>query len=536
VKRRDAWLGLAALVSVGAYLGLSALRGAIGFPLDDAWIHQVYARNLAARGEFAFFAGQPSAGSTSPLWTILLSVGYLLRVDFRAWAYLLGIMLLGASAMIATRLFLIFDPSASRRTGFRFSIFDSRITDHASRIMLCFLLFLLFEWHLAWSAASGMEILLFVFLSLILLERFYARAPAWLLGLLAGLLTLTRPEGAVLAALVGGSLSLRGAILSERSESKDATKQSPPPALGIASQKTLAMTNGDPRLSAFIHVPMTFALGLAVVLTPYLLFNLATSGTIFPNTLYAKSAEYAVLFEQTPLILRWLQLLFVPFVGAQILLLPGVLYVVVTLARQRQWLALIPFAWVLLLPALYALRLPVAYQHGRYEMPVIPFIVLYGIWGTGALLARVQNWVVRTTWALSTATALIVFWILGAIQYATDVAIIDCEMAQTARWVAAHAPADAVIAAHDIGALGYYYDRPFIDLAGLATPEVIPFIRDEGRLREYLVSRQATFVIVFPGWYPAFDADPSFAPIYRTNCVVTRETGEKNMVVYRMVQ
>ena len=60
---------LAAIVSVLGYLGVSARGGPLGFPLDDAWIHQTYARNLGLRAEFSFVPGQPSAGSTSPLWS-----------------------------------------------------------------------------------------------------------------------------------------------------------------------------------------------------------------------------------------------------------------------------------------------------------------------------------------------------------------------------------------------------------------------------------------------------------------------------------
>src|SRR5690606_36632405 len=77
---------LAALV-VAAYLAASAAGGYVGFPLDDAWIHQTYARNLGQHGEFAFVLGQPSAGSTAPLWTALLAVGYAARLDYCAWAY-----------------------------------------------------------------------------------------------------------------------------------------------------------------------------------------------------------------------------------------------------------------------------------------------------------------------------------------------------------------------------------------------------------------------------------------------------------------
>jgi hypothetical protein len=486
---------LFAWVSASVYLGLAAVRGTVGFPLDDAWIHQVYARNLGTRLEFAFFAGQPSAGSTSPLWTMLLAIGYALGIDFRAWTYLVGIVLLAASAFIVSRF-----------------TFPSSFVFRLSSFIICPSSFLLLEWHLAWSAVSGMEILLFVFLSLLLVERFLARERAWVLGLLAGLLTLTRPEGIVLAALIGLGLLF------------DYTQH--------ASRITYCVLR-----TAYCVWRMACYVGtFALVMLPYLAFNWIVSGALLPNTFYAKAAEYAILFERAPFILRWLELLWIPFIGAQVLLVPGLMYIVIKLVMQRNWRALIPFAWIVLLPALYAARLPVAYQHGRYEMPVIPFIIVYGLWGTGALFERIQSWVIRTAWGISIVVTLVIFWVLGATQYATDVAIIDCEMVQTARWVAANAPPNAVIAAHDIGALGYYYPRPFIDLAGLVSPEVIPFIRDEARLREYLSSRQATWVIVFPDWYPSFDADSRFVPVYRTNCAITRAAGERNMVVYQIVR
>lgn len=503
MTRRNGVLFVIAIFSVSVTIALSAVRGTVGFPLDDAWIHQVYARNLGTQFEFSFFAGQPSAGSTSPLWTILLSIGYLLRVDFRAWAYFLGTLCLCGTALVGARL-----------AGKLFQVASSK--SRTQLLPFAFSLYILFEWHLVWSAASGMEILLFIFLSLILLERFYARERAWFVGLLAGLLTLTRPEGIVLAAMIAVGLGIR---------TLDADNRGLPP-----------INKNDPRLSAFIRVQIIYFLSIGIVLAPYIIFNLAAVGTILPNTFYAKSAEYAVLFEQSPLIARFFQLLVTPFIGAQILLIPGLIYIIVVLARKRQWLALIPFAWMIALPALYAVRLPVSYQLGRYEMPIIPFIVLYGIWGTAALFERLKSWVIRTAWTLSTAAVLVVFWGLGAAQYATDVSIVNCEMVGTARWVAANVPADAVVAAHDIGALGYYYNRPFIDLAGLATPEVIPFIRDEGRLRDFLFSRNTTFVVVFPDWYSTFSSDARFVPVFQTDCAVTREAGEKNMVVYRLVR
>ena len=59
----------------------------LGFPLDDAWIHQTYARNLGLHGVMAFSPGQPSTGSTSFAWTVLLAAGYLLKIPFFIWKF-----------------------------------------------------------------------------------------------------------------------------------------------------------------------------------------------------------------------------------------------------------------------------------------------------------------------------------------------------------------------------------------------------------------------------------------------------------------
>src|SRR5512134_2212235 len=91
-RRIDPWvvLAIASLIAVLSYLIASALIFRIGFPLDDSWIHLTYARNLAEHGEWAFRLGQPSAGSTAPLWTVLLSVGFLVGLAPYIWTYLLG--------------------------------------------------------------------------------------------------------------------------------------------------------------------------------------------------------------------------------------------------------------------------------------------------------------------------------------------------------------------------------------------------------------------------------------------------------------
>ena len=92
-------LGVIAALTLIAALACALFRPDWrGFPLDDAYIHLVYARNLAAGHGFAFNVGEPSIGTTSPLWTLLLAlIGALRLSDLRLPANLLTLLFFVAS-------------------------------------------------------------------------------------------------------------------------------------------------------------------------------------------------------------------------------------------------------------------------------------------------------------------------------------------------------------------------------------------------------------------------------------------------------
>lgn len=468
-----------ALASAILYLVSSALYYRTGFPLDDAWIHQTYARNLAWRGEWAFVPGQPSGGSTSPLWTMLLAIGYWLRLPFFAWTYLLETVFLWGAAWLGEMLLRQMLPTYRP-------------------VFPWFGAFLALEWHLAWAAVSGMEIVFFVFLTLLVfLLLFSARSHFLVVGLLIGLLVWVRPDG----------LTLLG------------------PALWVALFRPVAWRE---RLGSVLFL----LFGFALLFSFYLLFNLHLTGAIWPNTFYAKQAEYAV-YRQLPLLTRLGQQFFQPMIGAGLFLLPGVLWSLVQVIRSRRWDWLAVPLWLAGFLTLYALRLPVTYQHGRYAMPVLPLFALLGffgwLWLAGHLKKIAWRWratALLTFWALTLA-----FWGRGALAYAQDVAVIESEMVKTAQWVAENLPPGAVVAAHDIGALGYFTSCQLIDLAGLVSPEVIPFLRDEQALAEFLHRRGAQYLITFPDWYPTLTA--SLQPMYVTASPYAPMFGEMNMAVYR---
>jgi hypothetical protein len=139
--------------------------------------------------------------------------------------------------------------------------------------------------------------------------------------------------------------------------------------------------------------------------------------------------------------------------------------------------------------------------------------------------------VTKKSWIFVSIIVLVVFWVKGADAYARDVAIIESEMVTVAHWVDQQLASDVLIAAHDIGALGYFSERSLLDLAGLISPDVIPFIRDEDALKEYLDTHNADYLITFPNWYPILREYGT--PVFQTKDNFGSQIGGENMVVYQ---
>lgn len=495
-RRRTAVVALLAGVSVGGYLLASHWTYRIGFPLDDAWIHQTYARNLAVWGEWAFVPGEPSAGSTAPLWSALLALGHALGLGPYVWAYLLGWGLLVGLGLVGAGAVGVFAPERKK-------------WGMAGAALLAL------EWHLVWAAGSGMETLLFALLATLALAwaaagchegqegvRGILRRGRWFwLGIWIGISVWVRPDGVTLLAPAGAAVLF------------------PDGGRGRA---------GGARVRALAAV----GLGFVLVFLPYLGFNQMLAGAWWPNTFFAKQAEYAALREGF-FLSRLGEQLGLLTVGVGAVLLPGVGVFGARALSGRRWGALAGMGWVVGYAGLYAWRLPVTYQHGRYLMPAIPIFLLWGLagmllWaGEGRGLARR---VLARAWGLAAGVVLAAFWGLGARAYAWDVAVIESEMVAMARWVAGHTEAGARIAAHDVGALGYFGGREVLDMAGLVSPEVIPFIRDEGRLAAYLDAEGADYLATLEGWYPALEAGRPV--VFVSGGEFAPAQGGTNMVVY----
>lgn len=462
------------------YLGFSFKNFGIGFPLDDSWIHQTYARNLVEYGGWYFIPGVTSAGSTSPLWTLLLTPGHIFLNDFYYyWTFFISGILFIGSSIIFQRLF-------------------EKISGKTTKYPWAGFLFLL-EWHLVWSANSGMETILFIFIVLVVFYFLLSELNKnlWLLWLLLGVVIFVRPDGVT---LLGPYVFINLVHFSRKNN------------FSIRS----------------------FSLGILIVsifVILYALFNLRLSGEVLPNTFFAKQAEYQILYSK-PLLSRFLDMFLVSLTGSGILLLPGFLYYFYRSIKKRNWVVLSAYLWYFGYLLIYAFRLPATYQHGRYVIPTIPVYILLSVIGIYLFFKHLNpnRNLMKFGYKVSIITILLIFFILGGKAYAEDVAIIQSEMVETAIWINENLSPDAVLAAHDIGALGFFAGREIIDLAGLISPEVIPFIRNENQLSKYLDENHADYLVIFPGWYDKLDQSKKV--IYISNGIYSPKAGGENMTIF----
>ncbi len=476
-------LALAAVLGAVPWIAEAyLLDGSRGFPLDDSWIHLAFARNLAAGGGLSINPGELVAGTTGPLWTALVSLGVSLPVGDLAFMKLLGLaFFLGGVALV---------PVLGRQLGLGRGL-----------CLLATGLTLGTGW-LAWSAVSGMEISLFVFLSLAgmvlhLRERDDPSRPPLSFALF-GLSVLARPEGLalVLAAvadralrwrrLPGGELALGGS--------------------GASSWKRLAAGLGLAGLG-FVPVALFYQwIGGSPLPTTFAAKAGSAAGAHLPQLRYLHLAS-GVLFRAQP----WMTVL------APV----GVVEMVRRLGTDRDR-GLLPVFWLAGLPLAYSCLTPDANpllgNFGRYVFPLLPVLVVVGCLGLQPLvplLAPGGGGAGRRWLALAAVLVLVVPTLSSYVQavtlYEHNVADVESGDVAMARWLGPRLPPGAVIATMDIGALGALLPNRIVDLAGIADPEVHGYIgRAEAAggtwqdgVLAFIRDRKPDYLVVFPDWLSA---------------------------------
>ena len=457
--------------------------GRPGFPLDDAWIHLQFAARLGAADGLAYNPGQLVTGSSSPLWTALLSLAFLLAAPFGIlWSKFLGAVFFLLAVFGCDRL--------AQELGL----------NRTSRL-LAGLMVASTHW-LLWAALSGMEVTLFTALSLwglIFHIREKRRGSGFLGTIVIALACLARPEGLLLL-----GLALADRLLQYR----PATDESAP---------TVLLRRDPDGLKPW--------LATAVLVVPIALFYFSISGSPAPSTLAAKTRPDLLPNG------AYLRLVVDIFWRSQPILTLLALAGVIRGLRRSQtggglvavWLLALPFAYSFLAAPGWPMPLG---NFGRYYLPMIPLVVIFGLLALEPLLDELKNGLkLLGLPALLPARGLIIAALLlpqvltlgaGPARHVQTVANVEDSDVRAAFWLRERLPADALLAVQDVGALKFYLPNHVIDLAGLVSPEIIPILRqDDGvyweqHLLQFLAEKRPDYLVVFSASYPMLTSSSQF--------------------------
>ena len=505
----------------------SPRRAEAGFPVDDAWIHQVYARSLAATGRLDYNPGVAEAGQSSLLWGFVLA-----PVQIAAAALDVPV---GAATRVAGALVWIGVALAAAALVASLPVPGALFGGFVAALLVAL------DPALGYAAASGMEPLLLA-LFLLLTLRFAIAGRPLAAGVCAGLATIARPEGAI-----GIGFALLAALLRR----------------GVATPRD--------RVSAAVRT----AVPAAVPPLAWMAFCLHVTGRPMPSTWYAKQADVSVvdgvtdgaallagLIADAPhfqLHVAWL------FFGI------GLIAILARCHRQISApLLLIVPAYVIGVALTREMPRPEAFFWKRYLDPMLPMIhalTAVGYAATGAVLldlmrkpsasavaaARISEEArdaeredvadvpdeaepigARASASVDLASRAppapvvpdpilaVVLFLLMLIPLAStpealrrkieafgqDVAVVDTMNVAAALWVRDHAPADAVVAAQDAGAIRYFGEREVLDVIGLNDHRLITAGMDEGSVGPYLMRRR-------PSVFFLLDPDPGAVELRR---------------------
>lgn len=452
-------------------------EGPRGFPLDDTWIHLVYARSLAAFEGFAYNAGTPAAGFTSPLWVLVLTPAF----------WIAG----GKTAALVVAVKALSVACAGLAAVLAWAVTRAATGRRAAALLAGLLVAL--DPGLTFASLSGMEVMLAASAALGLLLALERGGP-WTIGAAAALAPLARPELALLSAAALGVALADGP---RRGAARRAVALGLPPLAAAAAWVGWCLhATGHP-------LPTTFY---------------AKHGEAGLEAITANAAALGQMLHATP----WFWLgcgLPLYAVGAVVVLRAG---------RDRGRTAtaalLVGAPWLFAagLAVSHRLQQPEPFYWSRYLLPVLPLLLIPLAVGLHAAAARARSaWAAGTPRGRALAAALAALCVLPFVRLpakSIDAAerlrenCRDIDEAQVVlgRWLAERAKPDAVIAVNDAGAIRFFSGRRVIDLAGLNDHRVL----ERGALAE-IEEERPDYVVIFPSWARWFASRRDYRVIRR---------------------
>jgi len=484
---------LLAAVVAGAFLA----AGAATFPMDDAYIHAVYARNLAETRQLTFNLNPPDdgIGTTSILWPVMLAALHPV-LDVIPAARVLGVLAYLAMAWLITIIAGWMTPADDRRTA-----------QLAAALVVL-------SGNLVWFSLSGMETMVWLSLGLGCVVAYRHRR--WpLLGVLMGLMLLTRIEAVVLLAAIGGAdlwvgrkidkglvlaamiafamlspwlgyvHARTGEFLPTSYEGKKHAQ-----IRGAVTTVEEVMGGSDTVEIEEDNLPAWTALIYPLGVVSYL-FAFVAGGMYLPGPRFPLGGQLGELTGGLSITAVVLVL------G---LLLPLFWKAFASAGRKlrsddddgTRRALLVLMVWFILHNIAYWLKLPTPGTASRYQ--VVNHVAWWLLLGGAAWHWRPQRercW--HVAWVLLALALVNTLYWRGV--YASNVRhMIEVRLA-SAEYIRDNLPANTVIAAHDIGALGWAMERRTIDMGGLIDPGWLEAAK-EGHQADYLDRNGVGYVVL----------------------------------------
>ncbi len=480
------------------YTEYSIAGGKFGMPLDDVWIHFRFAENFAHGFLFQYNPGEPTPGTTSPIWVIILSIPFLFSQN----------MIIPYALFVSSLFFLLALIELYKlciKLGFD-GIYSLLIT-----------LLTLLAGRLLWSSLSGMEITLFCLLSVLIFRNHLSEIQAGKLsivgGLLLGLAANTRPETYLLA--------------------------------GIYYFSSLVLLKGHLKenLGRFVLSILVFVL----LLIPYPIFSYIHTGGFLPNTYEGQVGSIKYLPNFTYLVESGKIFVKDNFIVLILWFISMGYFLFSVLKRNTDKKFLMINLWVLLLPLVSSFIAPNWRHHGRYLIPLIPFINIVAIYILQKIHARLKANEIKRYQLIRKASiaAVLVVSVNSAVLFAGvlgwNVENINEQQGNIGLWLKENLPGEKAFGMNDIGMITFTTKKYVVDMAGLVTPEVFKFQKmsyEDGTkaLFGYLKDKGVNYIIIYPDWFEFImdNYSGAFKQVYSARLQKNTICGGIEMYVYKI--
>lgn len=405
-----------------------------GFTADDAFITFRYADNIANGLGFVYNAGEKVLGTTTPLFTLILSLLSLIGIKTAIAALIVSLICCGLTAVIIYKF-------AGLLSFGKYAILPATIYCLFPRIMS--------------TDTGGMETPLFALL--VIAAFYYQRKQMPQVSILfSSMAILTRPEGLLIFAII------------------------------VAR-------------NLFVDFRKTVLIAILAVLpvASWLVFSHLYFGSVVPHSIPAKLALYSQFgtmsfWDSIVFLLAWHNFF---GIAMSIIALAGAHW----LYHQKRF-GLMELIWIAGMVLFYSTGK--THMFLWYIAPIYPVYILIACSSIPYLSEKIE-WMKNNSGLSSTIIVSLVIAVLLYANYAPLMSFKNQQMTQEkihksiGEYLLSNASANDVIAAEDIGYIGYYSQKKILDRDGLVSPQAVPYNRD-GKYLEFILDSNPDWVVASP--------------------------------------